>query len=327
MAGVWLDVSVLICAYTEKRWDELVAAVESVQQQRRPPQEIILVIDHNPALFARMREKFPTIMVIENAEAKGLSGARNTGIAAAHQSLIAFLDDDASAEPDWLERLCSPLDNVDVLGSGGRVVPRWESGRPGWFPEEFDWVVGCTHKGTPLQTGEIRNPIGSSMCIRRQVFESVGGFRSEIGRVNAIPLGCEETELCIRARQHWPHGTFIYEPGARVHHFVPAVRGQWAYFQARCYAEGLSKALVSRLVGTADGLSSERSHAFKTLPRAVWESVRMAVTQRKPSYILRAGAIIVGLAITTLGYIRGTLSGHRIASDAPMLPMRPTQAI
>ncbi len=317
--GVPLDVSVLICAYTEKRWDDLVAAVVSVQQQRRLPKAIILVIDHNPALFTRAQSRFQDVTVLENREAKGLSGARNTGVAAAHQPLIAFLDDDAVAEPDWLEWLSHPLDDARVLGSGGRVEPNWETGRPAWFPEEFDWVVGCTHKGTPTQTGEVRNPIGSSMCIRRQVFEVVGGFRSEIGRIGTLPLGCEETELSIRARQQWPQGKFIYEPRSRVHHHVPAARIRWSYFQARCYAEGISKAIVSRLVGANDGLSSERTHAFKTLPNAVWENIRAVFVQRDVRYFSRAVAIVAGLAFATLGYVRGSLAARSNNSPAPTL--------
>src|SRR5262245_11775286 len=100
-----LDVSVVICAYTEKRWDDLVAAVASVQQQSLSPRETIVVIDHNPALLDRVRAHMPDVIAAENTETRGLSGARNSGIAASRSSIIAFLDDDAIAMPDWLEQL------------------------------------------------------------------------------------------------------------------------------------------------------------------------------------------------------------------------------
>src|SRR5258708_37777636 len=100
-----LDVSVVICAYTEERWDELVATVESLQQQTLPPREVILVIDNNTCLLERARASLPDVILIENSEPQGLSGARNSGIAGAKGSLIAFLDDDATAEREWLERL------------------------------------------------------------------------------------------------------------------------------------------------------------------------------------------------------------------------------
>ncbi len=89
------DISVVICTYTEERWHELVAAVESIQRQTIPSREIILVIDHNTQLFERARAHIPGISVIENSKPKGLSGARNSGIAKAQGTLIAFLDDDA----------------------------------------------------------------------------------------------------------------------------------------------------------------------------------------------------------------------------------------
>ncbi len=86
-----LDVSVVICAYTEERWHELVAAVTSIQQQSAPPREIIVVVDHNPRLLERVQRHSPGIIAIENSELQGLSGARNSGIARARGALIAFL--------------------------------------------------------------------------------------------------------------------------------------------------------------------------------------------------------------------------------------------
>src|SRR5579859_6241737 len=98
-----LDVSVVICAYTEERWHDLIAAVESIQQQSVTPSEIIVVIDNNKRLLERARAHIAGgVIVIENSEPQGLSGARNSGIAVAHGAYIAFLDDDALAEPDWL---------------------------------------------------------------------------------------------------------------------------------------------------------------------------------------------------------------------------------
>src|SRR5438067_543241 len=88
------DISVIICAYTEERWSDLVAAVESVQKQTLSPREIIVVIDHNPGLLKRAREHVSGVVTIENADARGLRGARNSGIAVAQGQIIAFLDDD-----------------------------------------------------------------------------------------------------------------------------------------------------------------------------------------------------------------------------------------
>jgi glycosyltransferase involved in cell wall biosynthesis len=128
------DISVVICAYTEERWEALLAAVASVHAQRLPPREIIVVIDHNSALLERVRAHISGVTAIENHEPRGLSGARNSGIAASQGSVIAFMDEDAIAATDWLERLAAPYADERVLGVGGAIEPLWLSGRPGWFP-------------------------------------------------------------------------------------------------------------------------------------------------------------------------------------------------
>ncbi len=302
------DVSVIICAYTEARWNELCAAVSSVQQQSVAPIEIIVAVDHNDTLLQRARAEFAGVTVLENQETRGLSGARNTGVSVARGSLIAFLDDDAVAAPDWLELLVRACDDPAVLGCGGRIEPAWQTGQPTWFPAEFNWVVGCSYRGLPVTRSEVRNLIGSSMCIRREVFQAIGAFRSEVGRVGKHPVGCEETELCIRARQKWPKRAFLYEPASTIRHMVPGSRARWGYFVSRCYFEGRSKALVAQLAGAQDGLSSERAYTRSVLPRGVARNLAQGFTHGDPGGLSRAAAIVLGLAITSAGYMTGTLA-------------------
>ncbi len=308
MNKVTNKISVIICAYTEDRWPDLVEAVESVLAQTLPPEEIILVIDHNPTLFERVQSRFPVVTAVQNSEAPGLSGARNSGIAAARGEVTAFLDDDAVAAPDWLEKLAAAYHQSGVIAVGGSIEPSWRVDRPGWFPDEFNWVVGCTYRGMPQTTTAVRNLIGANMSFRRRVFEDIGGFRNAMGRIGSFPAGCEETELCIRARQHWPQKLIVYNDKARVLHRIPPGRARSRYFFARCYAEGTSKALVSRLVGAGDGLSSERTYTFQTLPRGILRGLGDTLLRGDPNGLLRAAAIFSGLACTTLGYIIGTLS-------------------
>ncbi len=300
-------ISVIICACSEDRWNELIAAVGSVQQQTLPPGEIIVVIDHNPGLLKRVRENVAGVVVVENTEAHGLSGARNSGIAVAKSQVVAFLDDDAIASPGWLMILNEAFSDPKVLGVGGAVLPRWVDDEPTWLPEEFHWIVGCTYRGMPQSTARIRNPIGANMSFRREVFETLGGFRSGLGRVGTRPLGCEETELCIRACQLWPHYTFLYQPPASVFHRVPANRTCWGYFCSRCFSEGLSKAIVSRYVGAKDGLASERAYTLRTLPNGIICGLADTLFRRDLSGLARAGAIIAGLAVTTAGYVVGSI--------------------
>jgi GT2 family glycosyltransferase len=145
------------------------------------------------------------------------------------------------------------------------------------------------------------------MLLRREIFEHVGGFHHDLGRVGALPAGCEETELCIRARQYWPQGRFLYEPGASVAHRVPAQRTTWRYFCTRCYAEGYSKALVSKRIGRRDGLASERTYTLKTLPHGIMRGLRDTLLRHDIAGMARAIAIILGFVLTTMGYMVGYL--------------------
>jgi GT2 family glycosyltransferase len=318
-------VSVIICAFTEERWSELGKAVRLVSEQASVPDEVILVIDHNPQLLERARSAFPTIRVIPNQEARGLSGARNSGVAAARGDILAFIDEDAWPEPGWLACLLDSYADHHILGAGGSIEPEWASGRPAWFPEEFDWVVGCTYRGMPTRTSPVRNLIGANMSFRRSAFETAGGFNRSIGRVGSFPAGGEETEFSIRVKQADPGGSLLYNPTARVHHRVPPARSNFRYFASRCYAEGQSKALVTRLVGAQDGLGSERSYTMRTLPVGVLRNLGQAL-RGKPAGLARALAIIAGLAITTAGYLVGKLKlvkgqGHVQAATLAPVPL------
>jgi glycosyltransferase involved in cell wall biosynthesis len=301
------SISVVICAYTDERWDDVISAVESVRRQTAAPKEIIVVVDHSPTLLKRVRHALPQVNTIPNAGPRGLSGARNSGVVAATGSVVAFLDDDARAAPDWLERIALAYRDPRVIGVGGTSEPVWPGKRPAWFPVEFDWVVGCTYRGMPEQTSQVRNLIGSNMSLRRDVLEQLGGFRSGIGRAGMRPVGCEETELCIRAAQRWPDTLLLYEPRARVSHRVSPGRATWKYFRSRCFSEGLSKALVSRLVGADDGLATERAYVRRTLPLGVVHGLSDAVCRQDLGGLARAAAISTGLLTTAAGYVLGRL--------------------
>lgn len=300
--------SVIICAYTDQRWDDVLAAVRSVDEQRYPALETILVVDHNPLLHTRLLAALPHVTVVENAQAQGLSGSKNTGIAVSHGDVIAFLDDDATAEPDWLAAMAPSYERPEIAGVGGLTRPRWETGRPRWFPEEFDWVVGCTYTGR--EPGAVRNLLGGNASFRRSVFEMVGGFPTGLGRNSTTtrPLGAEETEFCIRVLQKAPGSVFLYEPESVIYHRAPVARERFSYFRARCYAEGLSKAAMIRTVGASQGLSTEREYTMITLRRAVLREVRQGFSGDFGG-VARAGAIVVGLAMTVWGFTVGSISG------------------
>jgi GT2 family glycosyltransferase len=298
-----LRLTVVVCAYTDERWPAIQDAVASLRRQTRVPDQVVLVVDHNPALLERARGEFPGVECVPNDEERGLSGARNTGVRRATGDVVAFLDDDAAAATTWAERLLSAYEDPSVLGVGGGVDPGWAAPRPAWFPDEFLWVVGCSYAGQPTQRAEVRNPIGANMSFRRSVFEEVGGFDAGIGRLGKDAAGCEETEFSIRALRDRPGGRVLLDPAARCTHLVTPDRVTRAYFRRRCRAEGRSKALVSRLAGATAALSTERDYVRRTLPAGVLRGLADLV-HGDVTGVGRAYAIVEGTLLTATSYAR-----------------------
>lgn len=319
--------SVVVSTYDDKRWADLVACLESLQGQSAEPLETIVVVDHNPALLERVRKEFPLVKALANARARGLAGARNTGAATAQGEVIAFIDDDARAEPDWLERLGACFDGNGVVGAGGALIPRWEDGEASWIPREFYWVFGCSYTGLPEHLGPVRNPIGANMAVRASILEDVEGFREGSGEeaprelrargvVRAAGNLPDDTDFAIRVKQRHPDAVWLHQPEARVLHTVTSERSSLGYFLRRCYEEGVGKANLSRYVGSRDGLSSERQHLSAILPRGIARELGRGL-KGKPSGAARAGAIVLGLFAGAVGFGMASLSGRKRPTRRP----------
>ena len=223
------------------------------------------------------------------------------------------------ARAHGLAQLVPPLERVrtddDVAGVGGWIVPDWPGEPASWFPQTYYWILGCSYAGLPETGATLRNPIGANMVLRRSVFDEVGGFTSGIGRIGKVPLGCEETELCIRYTSARPEQRFVLTHEAVVHHRVPMSRLSWRYFRTRCWAEGVSKAAVSSLVGSRNGLSSERRHLLRAMPSEIGESLR-ALPRHPRRSATTIALIVTGGAIAASGLVRGRAAVRR----TPIVP-------
>lgn len=287
-------VGVVVCTYTDARRPLLEASLASVRAQRRPADAVVVVVDGNDRLADELTAAHPDLLVVRN-DGRGLSDARNCGVRALTTDVVAFLDDDARADVDWLLRAEGLMADPTIAGVSPRIEPAWETARPDWFPRSFDWVVGCTYDGFGAR-GAVRNLIGAAMVVRRDAYRAVGGCRREVGRVGATPLSGDDTDLCIRIGREFPDSRFVLDDGVAVHHTVPAARASLRYFTTRCYHEGLNKSVISRSLGPQDALSAETRHVALTLPRSMLRDVRT------PS---RVAAAVLGVAAAGVGFVVG----------------------
>lgn len=300
--------SVVVCAFSSQRLDQTVDCVKSVLRQDPPPGQMVVVVDHNEQLQAALRSRLPEeVEVVANEGTRGLSSARNTAIARSGGDYVVFIDDDAIAHQDWLARLLAAFDEPAVVGAGGHARPLWETARPGWLAPELLWVVGCSYSGL-RESGEVRNPLGCNMAFRAALFDRVGTFNPAIGRLGSLPLGCEETEFCLRAARAVPGARIVLTRGAEIDHRVPAARATPRYLLRRCYFEGISKALVRRL-GDRRSLEAERAYVRRALPSRIRANLRRAAAgQDVVDAVGQVSAIIGAVGAAATGYVVGAVA-------------------
>jgi GT2 family glycosyltransferase len=302
-----VDISVVLACYAEHRLPSIRAALVSLRKQSLEPATIIVAVDNNARLADLLADEFTWIELVRNDDGRGASATRNRGVSAVQTAFTAFLDDDETADPEWLRTLTRPFADPGVVGTGGHYEPSWHTSKPGWFPDEFAWVVGGSYQGLPTVTAPIRNVWSGNMAVRTKEFRAVGGFRTDFGKRGSIPQP-EDTDLCIRMAAasggHW-----MYVPDAVIHHDVPADRASLGFFVRRCYAEGAGKAAMQRHL--ADGTSVSTEHDYV---RTVFVEALRRSTGRRPSTRRQGAVMLAGLASAGVGYARGLAASLASAS-------------
>ncbi|HLH14220.1 MAG TPA: glycosyltransferase family 2 protein [Solirubrobacteraceae bacterium] len=314
-------VSVAIPAYTMKRWELLRRAVESARSQTAPVEEVVVCIDNNEELLARARAEWREpgrgvrVSVIANRHSDHLEGvgvhqaahgttrrfgagsARNTAAEAIRADVIAFMDDDAEAAPNWIEELLRVYADPAVVAVGGPPLPRYESARPSWFPANFDWVFGCAYEGLPTTVAPLRHLIGANMSVRRSAFEAVGGF---------IGSDFDDLNLCMRLAARFGERGIYYTPRAVVRHYVSDDRVTWRYFWRRCYFVNRQKVRVFEQIGSAANLTAEREFVLRALTRQTARELRRAAAGELAA-LSSLAAMVAGIALAAAGNARGKL--------------------
>jgi glycosyltransferase involved in cell wall biosynthesis len=310
-SGQQPSISVVVCTHTWRRASLVVDCVASVLANSVQPAELVVVVDGNPDLRVHLDGELPAAVTLLDSDGTGVSEARNSGLARVGADLVAFIDDDATAQPDWLAELLAAFVALPAAAAvGGRIVPAWEASGA-WLPDELLWVVGCTYAGHPQGPQPIGRPIGCNMAFRSDALRQAGGFPREFGPSGQAlkSHSNEEIVTALAVRQRFGDDAIWYWPTAVVRHFVPASRLRWPYLVERCLAEGRSKADVRRLHGAAS-MRYDRGYLVHTLLPAIRHYAARAVAgdPAAASSVLVASS---GLLLTVAGY--GTRSIGRLA--------------
>ena len=309
-------VCVVVACFDVQRLDLLARAVQSVRDQDYP-HELTVVVDYNEDLYPRVLSAVPKdVSVIRNTRSRGAAGARNTAALASDCALVAFLDDDASAQPGWLRSLVQAMDRPGVVGVGGRILPQWHEHCPRWFPPEFGWVVGASITGAAATAFPVRNVWAGSMMVDRVAFQTVNGFREDLCKVGRAAQP-EDTELCLRVSHvYGATGQWLMVPSALVEHYVPPHRATLRYFMDRCRSEGSGKVRMRALSADHNrALADERMYLTRTIPRAVGTDVLESLLRRNTDGLLRAGTVLLGVGSAVLGALGACIGGPRVRNQ------------
>ena len=297
-----MDVSVIICTYAMERYADFCDAVESVQQQSYEPVEIIIVVDGNEAVAEHVRREFnsPNIEVHNNDQNQGVSYSRTKGAEIATGEIVAFIDDDAVAEPDWISQLVRVYKETDALAVGGRMVGLWLAGRPWYLPREFDWLVGVTHPGFAEPYAEIRNTFESNISFRREVFLDLGGFDPSLGPDADSYRHSEGAELGTRLQAAYNRGV-VYNPDAVVKHKVFSHRIKLGWLLRRAFQQGQSKRKAKQL-GIGNG-TEESTYLWELMSVSVPRRFRALVRSPSVRPVGQLTMILLFTVIVGTGYL------------------------
>lgn len=240
-----LEISVLISTYN--RSQSLGAAIHSVVVQS-VPQSLkweILIVDNNSTDQTRQvvedfQCRYPSRIRYVFEPQQGISHARNAGIREAGGEILAFLDDDEIAAADWLQNLTANLHTGDWAGAGGRVLPPSSFSPPKWLSAGSSFASGpLAIFDLGLWTGQLDEPpFGANMAFRKEVFDRLGGFRTDLGRAGTNMISNEDTEFGRRVIAAGMR--LCYEPAALTYHPVETNRLQKEYFLTWWFNKGRS---------------------------------------------------------------------------------------
>ncbi len=249
-------VSVVVCTY--KRPLFLKNCLESLLSNTYENYEIIIVgqgEDQTPqGVVDNHFVDNPKIKCI-HTETVGLSPARNAGCHHAKGDVIAFIDDDAIASPEWMEGYAEIFGQIQPAPGmvGGMIEPLWENQRPSWYPVAREFLLGIYNIGDGIRPfPETDLPVGANFAILRSAMQRLGGFDERLGfnlkRKHSMIAG-EDSLFALRIKE--AGYSIYYQPKSKVYHHISSTKLTKKYFLKRHFWEGVTHVAVESYSGAS----------------------------------------------------------------------------
>jgi glucosyl-dolichyl phosphate glucuronosyltransferase len=236
-----MKVSVVVCTYN--RSDCLRRMLESLQKAIVPkdvPFEVI-VVDNNSDddtrfIFEEAKTGSPLKITYVFEEKRGISHARNRGIAEATGDVIAFTDDDVIVDKYWIHNTEKAFREHDAACVGGRILPIWESPRQRWLnPPLYDYLALLDH-GDSVVYMDSPDIWGANFAVKSEMFDKYGLFDVNLGRIPQKLYGFEETEFLLRLQSGGE--VILYYPSSVIYHCIFANKMSKGYFRRWRFDQG-----------------------------------------------------------------------------------------
>jgi glycosyltransferase involved in cell wall biosynthesis len=252
IGGRWMHLKLSIIIPTYNRLELLKNTIQSILIQNNPNWELI-VVDNNCTDGTReyvqgiMKDNHKVRHVKEIRQ--GLSYAKNAGAYNANNDIIAFIDDDEWADPEWVDQILKVfIENANVGCVGGRTILENKQDIPFWIPPNLygclgDWLLPYSSDRYHI-VGRIGLG-GGNMAIRRDIFNQVGGFDERLGRTGTILLADEDR---IMSYKIYDAGyQLAYNPKAIAYHVLIKSRMTIQYFKRNARGMAYSRATKEKV--------------------------------------------------------------------------------